>query len=176
MPYPKQTWENFPAGGTALGKARLDHIETWLHEAIRLHEIGLGAADVAAVNSGQATTNTAWSDLLTVGPQVTVELESNVAVVRAIVFLSAQLRTDFSTGLEMGVEIDGPTQREPEQDKALRFRPHAAGSEGYIQSSIMLPAFALQPGTYTFTAKYRSTEGLHGIINARRMLVIPLPV
>lgn len=175
MPYPIQGWEDFPAGGTAIMAAKLRHMEEWLAESIRLHEFGLGAANVAEVNAGESVNDVTWSDMLTVGPQVNIDLDSSVAIVRAIVFLSAQLRSGFATGVEMGVRIEGPSPREPEQERALRFRPHAEAGDGYIQAATMLPAFALQPGSYTFKAEYRSTEGHSAVINHRRILVVPLP-
>lgn len=175
MPYPEQTWEDFPDTTTALMAARLRHIEEWLGESIRLHEFGLGAADVGEVNEGESVNDVTWSDMLTVGPQVDIDIDSGVAIARAIVFLSAQLRSGFATGVEMGVKIEGPSPREPEQERALRFRPHAEAGDGYIQACTMLPAFALQPGSYTFKAQYRSTEGLSAVVNHRRILVIPLP-
>lgn len=132
-------------------------------------------SDVIAAN--ESTTSEAFTDLATVGPQVTVEI-SEVGL--AIVMLSARIGNNVAGGDPdirgfMDFEVTGATSRAAVFDTSLGLIVVAdASTTGHaIRAGVQSPV-TVNPGTNTFTAKYRREGGAPdpAYFDDRRMIVI----
>jgi hypothetical protein len=124
---------------------------------------------VVSTPSPEATFNAPWGDLATVGPAVAVTVPASGKVLltlSALVYNSGQ-----ATG-EMSFEAVGPTPLSPSFDQSLTMP-----AVGYTQGSWTRLLNGLSPGSYTFTAKYRSFSVSSGgsSYNDRQIIVIPVP-
>jgi hypothetical protein len=122
------------------------------------------------VDTTETTTQTGYTDLATIGPQVTVETGT-----KALLFISSSMMVGGADyrGAVVGCAINGETQREatdvPIQlnydgillDNQLRF-----GTSGVLND--------LTPGDNTFTLKYSSGSGQLATFKWRFLAVLPL--
>lgn len=126
-------------------------------------EIFAERISTATVPTQQSTTSATFTDLATVGPQITgVEIQVGVAIVFASAGIFIQFDQDQQgTGGYMGVQISGATSVSPAESESLVYSmfpdtiPGDEGLNGFLRASNMYPFTGLNPGTHTFTAKYR---------------------
>ena len=128
--------------------------------------------DLAALSFGQRTdqiltqeatfVTSAYGDLTTVGPEVTVTIGQTG---RCKVTITAQINySTVTSGVVVGGAMSfhgaGPETIEPSDDNAIMsrlFNPTGApGVQQKFKASYQVLLEGLLPGTYTFTAKYKS--------------------
>ena len=122
-----------------------------------------------AIDTSQTTTSTSYTNLTTVGPQVTVEIGPRGT---AIVMLTAQAMTN-SNGVEcfMGFDVSGATTVSANDDQALTSATRNSGDTP--KSSATFWVSGLNAGSNTFTARYRTTSGTATFAD-RNIVVIPV--
>lgn len=124
------------------------------------------AATVAAVQTSASTT---YVDLATVGPTVTVTIGSTG---KALVSLyNAQNNNTASQAVFMGFAVSGATTIAASDAQSLAFTSPVGG--GGNRSTAQVLVTGLNPGSTTFTAKYRVTANT-GQWQDRQMIVTPL--
>lgn len=119
----------------------------------------------ATVATAQTTTSTAYTDLATVGPSVTLTSTGTIA----LVFLTFQ--GDNSTPANGGaasVVVSGATTLAAHDDRALGHNVGATGFGFYAGSFIPI---TINPGTNTFKMQYR-VAGTTGNFARRKLFVI----
>lgn len=122
----------------------------------------------AIIPASQTTTSTAFTTLTTAGPTVVVETGT-----RALVCLYAGLvnTTSSSQSAMMGFVVTGATTLSATTNRALV----ASGAGGIPQRVGAQFLVDLNPGTNTFSARYRSSSGSATASFAdRQLLVFPL--
>ncbi|MQB01473.1 MAG: hypothetical protein GEU78_14470 [Actinobacteria bacterium] len=171
MVYAEQTWNDFEAGGTPLSAARLRHIEAGIAEAHRLHHEGWAGTDAARVAGLEGTTSETFTDLATVGPEVSVEIGSSG---KCVVHIRADMRNTLAGGgCVMSFEGIGPTSVAPITNRAVAATSSAANDQYWSGGSELLTG--LIPGLYVFRAKYRRfAAGGTANFAARTIIVTPL--
>ena len=122
----------------------------------------------ASVATKETTTSTAYTNLTTVGPSVTVTIpESGRALV---VLTAAMFGSNGQASAFMSFEASPKgTTTAPTDAQALEVT-----NNDESRASATVVATGLTPGSTTFTAKYRVTSGL-GTFSNRDIVVIPLP-
>lgn len=128
-------------------------------------------ASIAAdyIDTLETRTNTAFGDLTTVGPRVTVDTGESALVLHGA-DLSNNTAGQFGI---MGVEVTGASSASP-SDTAV----HQSATANARASVVGLAFYSgsLTPGMNTFTAKYRTAAGGGTMTASRRwLIVIPLP-
>lgn len=127
---------------------------TWLTEVERREPTQ------ASVATAQSRTNTAYGDMTTVGPAVTVTTGTS-----ALCTISSHL---YGGGVSfVAVAVSGATTRAGVDGEALR-NDTASG----LQMSRTILITGLTAGSNTFTLKYRSTSGA---INCQDRYLIVVP-
>lgn len=123
--------------------------------------------------SGGSTNSTSFTDLsgTNVGPTVRATVGSSG---KAIITLTAYMEAAAGGLALMGVQVAGPTNVAPTQVQSLSL---GGGSSSQLismsgRSSVQVLFEGLQPGTYTFTAKYSVTMGTSWFYN-RSVMVQP---
>lgn len=127
----------------------------------------IGAMDAARVDAGEARTSTSYGDLATPGPQVTVDTGR-----RAIVVLGANIDgvAGSAAGL-MSFAVSGATTLAASDNNAVSTTTGAVERQANF-----LVLTGLNPGSNTFTAKYRKGSSGSSVTFAfRHIWVIPLP-
>lgn len=123
------------------------------------------AASGDVVITSQSTSSSSFTDLATTGPSATVVIGPNG---KALITLTA----DFSNGTNaynaMSFAASGANTISASDDRALA----ASGTNQHAYSWSYL-ATGLNPGSTTFTAKYRCTAGTVSF-DRRYIIVIPL--
>lgn len=116
--------------------------------------------------AGDTTTSTTFADLSGgASPAATATTGA-----KAIVLLMASVSNSAVNGLSvMGVEVSGATTTAASDSASLRFTS-ATASANLTGSAAM--AYTLNPGSNTFTAKYRVSAGT-GTFGSRRINVLP---
>lgn len=142
------------------------------------HFVATGANQIAerraamdSVLVSETTTSTAYTDLTTFGPSVTVETG-----VAALIIVHAEVSTTSGTGAaRMGYETSGATAFNPADNRSVSW--FGATNQGMITSTAVIhgsgAGLNMNPGTHTFTAKYRVSSGT-GQFHHRRIMVFPL--
>lgn len=125
-------------------------------------------ASEAVVLTAESTTSTSFTDLATAGPAVTV----TSAGTRALVVWSATMYSADGTtrGGYCDYAISSATTRAASDDTAICATANNTGS-GYRFSGTDL--VTINPGSNTFTLKYRSTGG--SFVFQRRSLMVLAP-
>lgn len=127
----------------------------------------LGERDTDA-DSG-TTTSTSFTDLdapADVGPTVTVDTGQ-----LAVVLWGAQMSNDTANlSVRTGVEVSGATTNAAADIRALTYDPGDA--DAIFQGSHVVFFDDLNPGSNTFTLKYRVSGGT-GTFLRRRLIVLP---
>lgn len=111
-----------------------------------------------------------WSDLATVGPQVSVDIGQTG---RAMVSISASMSCTTTAGayVEVGYALSGANTRAPDGTKAVGF--NVPNANNYFLNGVTVLDIELLPGVTTFTLKYRINVGT-GSWGSRRVTVQPL--
>jgi hypothetical protein len=132
-------------------------------------KLGLAAAQGASVNVQQNTASTAYTDLTTAGPAVTVTIGASG---RALVLLSADASNSIVGDVAaMAFAVSGATTRAA-QDEGLWIRSATSANGHEVGTFVWLTG--LTPGVNTFTAKYKAGIGGTATFNTRSIVVIPL--
>ncbi|MFC5744840.1 hypothetical protein [Actinomadura rugatobispora] len=120
-----------------------------------------------SVNVAQSTTSSSYTDLSTVGPQVTVTTGT-----RAIVFFEAQIQNSLANAAtRCAVEVSGASSIAASDSEDLYMDGLPASQQ--FRSAAFTTFTTLTPGSNTFTVKYKINSGT-GTFTDRQMLVIPL--
>ncbi len=103
----------------------------------------------ARVDTTQSTKSSSWTDLDTVGPQVTVTTGQ-----AAIVMLGCRTgNTILDNSASMGFKITGYTDQEPEEKFSIQSDGRSANT--HAQWGVTFYVDDLNPGINTFTCKYK---------------------
>ncbi|MFI6228637.1 hypothetical protein ACIBCR_15150 [Micromonospora echinospora] len=151
--------ETVPAKATAAGQ---------FFVATGANAIAARTPSSAFIATAQTTaTITAYTDLATVGPQVTVTTGT-----RAMVVLSAAIQNSSAAGGgNMGYTVTGASSLLVNDSTALRVRPAAANAPE--RKSVVTFETGLTAGTNTFTAKYTTPTGGTATFSDRELFVLP---
>lgn len=110
------------------------------------------AGDGTIVDTLETTTSTAYTDLATVGPSVTVTLTSPRTVA---VLLSSRMRNAVtSDDVYQAFTVSGATTAAPSNSAGTRHN-----GSGALQTYTSTAVVACNAGTTTFTSKYRVDGG-----------------
>lgn len=119
------------------------------------------------VITAQTTTSTTWTDLGTIGPQVTLTTGTT-----AIVILTALMSNNTAgSNAQMSVAVSGASSIAANTDNALIAESSQAGD--LYQMSAAFPITGLTAGTNTFTCKYQVGISGTGTFQRRRLIVLP---
>lgn len=126
-------------------------------------DINLSVFGVDEVNVSQATSSTAYVDLATVGPVVTITCGAT-----AMAWFSCNFTNSGANLSIASVAVSGATTRAASDDYALA--PVAvSGFQGQLGTVVVFEG--LTPGANTFTMKYRVVGGT-GTFVRRQMAVL----
>jgi hypothetical protein len=119
----------------------------------------------AFVPTDESTSETAYTDLATGGPAVTVNTGT-----AALVMLNTHCQQSNSTAAWMSYEVGGATSSDAQDNRAVMLQ-----NSSPQRSGMAILHEELTPGSNTFTAKYRMT-GTTGTASfqSRRIAVLPL--
>lgn len=123
-----------------------------------------------AVETLETRASANYGDLATPGPTVS---DVQIVIGRAIVFLGAgvgSLVTPTTTNPFMSMQVTGPTSIDPTDLFPISF----SHGTRHTHAGFMVYRLTLDPGTYTFQAKYRSSDGGTVQFVNRQMVVIAL--
>jgi hypothetical protein len=123
----------------------------------------------AAVATSQSTASTTFTNLATVGPQVTVTTGAN-----ALVIVASDLGSDTASSFaQAAYEVTGATTIVATTDRGLQFRSGIANQS--VRASCVHMETALTPGSNVFTMKYEtSSGGGNATFTNRRLTVMAL--
>lgn len=122
-----------------------------------------------SIETQETTGSTNFTDLATVGPQVTAPISSTG---RALVEFGCVFTTDtVNDHVSMSFEVSGATSQPPSGSRSVQLQFASA----VIQSTSMaVMVEGLNEGNHTFTAKYKvTTIGATGFFGNRWMIVTP---
>lgn len=120
--------------------------------------------DRSTVITSQTTTSTSFTDLATVGPQVTVTTGT-----QALIMWGAQIENNGTDFAIMSYGCTGATTFSAGDSFALSHRDAAAAGRACMQH---VYETGLSAGSNTITLKYRVTAGT-GTFQRRRLVVLP---
>ncbi|NIH81683.1 hypothetical protein [Amycolatopsis viridis] len=123
----------------------------------------------ARVGTSESTSSTSWTDLATVGPDVTTYCNGRVQMTYGGMILCDASGAQSKTG-GISVEVTGPTSVGP-----TAFDPaQLAAVNVYSAASVMVTdTIELPPGQYRFRLKYISANGNNIQFQSRRLTVMP---
>lgn len=140
-----------PGDGAARFAAVLQDIQRRLRNlesSPRVPQLSLlGGAQQDFIDDLENTTSITYTDLATVGPRINVELVSPNG--RLLVWLASTISTDGDQGGRMSFEVDGPTALPAHDDRSVFGSAFGRYGDLFLVD-------ALEPGSYTLTAKYRT--------------------
>ncbi|HEY5986437.1 MAG TPA: hypothetical protein VIV12_08685 [Streptosporangiaceae bacterium] len=120
--------------------------------------------DEQIITTSQTTTSTSFTDLTTVGPELTV-----TTATRALVVVTAQCSNDTSTNsCRMSWAASGATTLAANDNRCLML----SGTGDTIAGSFVTMYTSFTAGSNVITAKYRVSGGTGTWLN-RRLLVLP---
>jgi len=125
----------------------------------------------ATVNTNQTTTSATYTDLTTVGPQVTVTTGTSV-----LIMITADLGDPSNTAgfIRAAFAVSGATTRAASDNEALIFAGSLVGGSDPINTgSRAVVINGLTAGSNIFTMKYKTSAGTASFQN-RNIVVIPL--
>lgn len=123
----------------------------------------------ALVSTQQTTSSATYANLATTGPAVTVTIGSSGM---ALVCPYAHIAGDTLANTPyMGVDVSGATTLSANDNLALGYS--TSSSSGQFAGAVHLYS-GLNPGSNTFTSKYRRGGSGSGYFSNRRLAVIPL--
>lgn len=152
----------------AAQRRRLDELERWVKSPARLSGSAT-SIDGATVDTGESTSSTSFTDLATVGPEVTVDVGADGV---ALVMLSAQLRNDTAgVTTVLGVALSGANTVAATGARALRYESSNALDLAQATRTVLFTGLAAGPTT--FTCKYAVTTGSStGTFDFRQLAVL----
>lgn len=127
-----------------------------------------GATDI---DVGGTTTSTTYDDLdgpAAVGPSVTLTTGS-----QALVFYHAQAINSGAGSARVSVDVSGATTIASADNRSIATFGSADNGVGAMTAVFYTGGLALNPGSNTFTMKYRVSSGT-GTFDDRRIFVMPL--
>lgn len=124
----------------------------------------------ATVATDEATTSNTYTDLTTAGPAVTVTIGASG---RALVIITAEITPSGSDDVAMSFAVSGASTVSASDVRALRIQGLAVGTHKLRASATTLLT-GLTAGSNTFTAKYRTSNGVSMSFANRDIAVIPL--
>lgn len=117
-----------------------------------------------ATGQAEATQETTYVDLPTIGPSVSV-----VTGTQALVVMYCGMLNSSGSAAWMSYEVSGATASTAADNRAIQLQ-----STGGQQIGAVILHNSLTPGLNTFTAKYRITSSGTGLFNRRTLSVQPL--
>lgn len=137
---------------------------------------GVSGAQSAVVLTMQSTGSTTFTDLATPGPAVSVTVPASG---RVLVLLTAWMHvTQEQTAVMSFASSGGSGDVDADPTRAISayvFSNSDLTGQIALTTSAAIPLAGLSPGSHTFTAKYRSDNGLLVAFRNRSLTVIPLP-
>lgn len=131
-----------------------------------LNEVAERIGQRQTIVTSETTSSTSFTDLATVGPEVTVTTGE-----LALVLWGAQMVNDTTdTTVRASVDVTGASTIAASDVRALSYQTSSAGS--LFQGSHVVFYDDLTPGSNTFTMKYRVGAGT-GTFLRRRLIVLP---
>lgn len=130
-----------------------------------VNEIAERLSATDAVLTSETTTSTAFDDLATAGPEVTVETGPY-----AFVIVHGAMENTGAGSSRMAFDTSGATTLAAADNRGIGV--YGVAGTGAILSGVTLMT-TLTPGSNTFTAKYRVGSGT-GTFLSRRLMVLPL--
>lgn len=125
----------------------------------------------SVVATSQTTTATSYSDLASVGPAVTVTIGSTGKALVALHSAIANATSNLAS--YAGFAVSGATTVAASDAQAIGFTSPSSGAG--IRAGTTLVVTGLNPGSTTFTAKYRMDPGVGpATFVDRRLAVTPL--
>jgi hypothetical protein len=128
----------------------------------------LGLAKTASISTAETSASASYTDLATVGPQVSVTIGARGM---ALVTISCNASNSSTTRSNMSFAISGATTLAAADINAFTVQSFAAGAQGAGSATNLITG--LNPGVNTFTAKY-DTSANTGTWSFRTISVIPL--
>jgi hypothetical protein len=120
----------------------------------------------ASVLTSESTSSTAYADLATVGPQVTVSTGS-----LALVLFSSRIGNSLTNGAaEVSVAVSGASSVAANANWSIKL--DGIASTNNLRNGCAHMFSGLTPGTNTFTMKYLVGSGT-GTFAARELIVLP---
>lgn len=145
-----------------------DSIDTDLKQVA--DSVSSAAWSATTVAANESTTSTAYTDLTTIGPAVTVDIEASGA---ALVIVSARIYSDADGGQGlMTFDVSGATTVAGGDARALILT--SPGVNLYNATSRLYHVTGLVAGSNTFTSKYRRLGGTQATFGYRGIAVLPL--
>jgi len=149
--------ETAPAKATAEGQ---------LFVATAGNTIAARLSGAAYVATAQSTTSTAYTNLTTIGPQVTVTHGT-----RVLVLINLQMQNNTIGGRSVAApDLTGANVAAPQDSTDVMLYGAVANFEAQVGGAVLYGA--LTAGSTTFTLQYKVTSGT-GTFTFRRMAVIP---
>lgn len=125
------------------------------------------SAQYQSIDNTESRTSTSFGDMTTPGPTITVNTGT-----KALVIWGANMRCDTASQFAiMGVTVSGATLISASDTRSVAFQQTATDT-GQITQMCWTELYTLNPGSNTFTCKYRTTAGT-SIFSRRRLTVIP---
>jgi len=118
--------------------------------------------------TAEETDSSAFTDLDTFGPSVTVDTGPY-----ALVLTHCQVENDGAGSAYAGVEVTGASSIAPALNRAINVFNSADTRVGAGTAVLYAGGLLLTPGSNTFTMKYRVSSGT-GTFADRRIIVMPL--
>lgn len=138
--------------------------------AVTADKLGNGAAS-ASVTTSQTTTSTSYTDLATVGPAVTVTIGANgLALVTFMAYIQHAVASG-NTGW-VSFAMSGANTLAASDSYALMYQTWTANA--FHQGGVSFMLTGLNPGSTTFTLKYRGSSANTTTYKNRRLSVTPL--
>lgn len=151
--------ETAPAKATAAGQ---------IFVATGLNSIAARVPSGAKVDTSETTTSTAFTDLATVGPAVTVTTGT-----RAIIMTSCTHANNTANGASAtSFEVSGATTSAAASNRRTLIGGVTANNELRFGQTFFFDT--LNAGSNTFTMKYSVGGGTTGTFRQREIVVIPL--
>lgn len=129
------------------------------------NEISERLSKTASVLTSETTTSTSFTNLATVGPEVTVTTGPY-----ALVVVHGSCENTGAGASRMAYEVSGATSIAAADNRGIAA--FGVAGAGALASGVALHT-DLTPGSNTFTAKYRVASGT-GTFVSRRIVVFPL--
>lgn len=137
------------------------------------HFITAGANSLVArytrsnrVEDAQATFVNSYTDLGTIGPEVSVTTGAAV-----MIFMSAEMSNNTANAQQkVGFAVSGATTSAPSDDGAFWADGNGAGCA--VRRGLVVRALGLTPGVNVFTLKYAVAAGI-GTFSNREIIVMP---
>lgn len=123
-------------------------------------------AETQAIATSESTASTAYTDLATAGPAVTLTSSGTLALV---IFNARMFNATATNGCAMSVAVSGATTIAASDT----FDAEATvGAAGFGIKATGFALLSINPGSNTYTCKYRSSAATNANFVNRRLLVV----